>query len=145
MLKRILEQTEIDNLRDGTCRVNTKGIIKQTVVHSSLCGHYGKQSGQCQLTQLHSNTSVHIIHSVKTSLPWYSSLESWTRSTHFVIPWQGWLVWCRWNDPGFPVVTVTEVEAGRWKPCRYPSIPLRLMYCSYYIWISLPFLNGIGR
>lgn len=108
--------------RDGTCRVNTKGIIKQTVIYSSLCGHSGKRSGQWQLTQLHSNTTVHITRSVKTSLPWHSSVESWTQSIHFVILWRGWLVCFRRNDPGFPVVTVTEVEAGKWKQCRYPSI-----------------------
>lgn len=116
---------------------HTKGIIKQTVVRSSRCGHSGKRSGQWQLTQLLSNTAVQIIHSVKAFLPWYSSMESWTQATGFVILWRGWLVCCCWNDPGFPVVTVTEGEAGRWKRCRYQASPVlfEILYCSYQIWI----------
>ncbi len=102
---------------------HTRGILKQTIVHSSCCGRSGKRSGQWQLTQLHSYTAVQIIHSVKTFLPWYSSMESWTQSTRFVLLWRGWLVCCCWNDPGFPVVTVTEGEAGRWKRCRYQASP----------------------
>lgn len=97
----------------------TKGIMKQTVIHSWRYGRSGKRSGQWQLMRLHGNTAVQIIHSVKTFLPRYSSMKFWTQSTRFVILWWGWLVCCCRNDPGFPVVTVTG-DAGT-KRLSFPS------------------------